>query len=249
MTDKSRTDRRNGTGESAQPWYGDPIKVVTLIGLLVALPLTANQVYQQVFAPPPPAVSIEYVLDVSRGMAGRIGNKNKLAAAKDEITSAVGGSPEIAHALRLAGGPTCSETYQDPRVDFAQRNSEAIEGALASVTTQGPTDFARSVRYAVNDIVRRQSQVDTKRVAIYFLIGGHDQCTKRPLSVISDELKRLDKEKTIDVSFKFVGVKTRGRTSRLLRRVKIEANKLDIAADVEIANTEQEIGESISPSP
>jgi hypothetical protein len=230
-----------------QPWYRDPIKVLTLLTLVVGLPIAVKELYEEVIKKDPPAVSVQYVLDVSNGMTGKIGKKEKLAAAKDEIVSAVGGTPDIAYALRLAG-PGCSESYQQPRVNFGLDNADEFERALEPVTAGGTSDFARSVRYAVNDLVAQQSQEGSKSASLFFLIGGRDRCTTRPAKVIADSLRFLEREKTIDVNFKFIGVKVPKDMKKLLGATRKRATKLGFGATVEFANTVAELGESVNPA-
>jgi hypothetical protein len=236
---------------SEQPWYRDPIKVVTLLTLLVGLPIGVKALYDNFLKPEPAAVSVQYVLDASSGMAGKIGGEQKLAAATDEIVSAVGGMPEIAYALRLAG-PGCSTGYEQPRVDFGQDNAEDFGTALASVEPHGTSDIARSVRYAVSDIVDRQSDKDTKSASLFFVLGASDGCVKRPEKVIGDSLSFLDRQKTIDVNFKFVGVKAPQDLRRQLGLVSRRATQLGFGATVEFADTPAELGETLDhsgPSP
>jgi hypothetical protein len=229
-----------------RPWYRSPIPVLTFLTLVVGLPIGLKQVYDEFLKPDPASVSVQYVLDVSSAMAGRIGEKEKLAAAKDEVVSAVGGTPEIAYSLRLSG-PGCSDSYAEPGVDFGQDNADEFEDALAPETARGPSDIARSVRYAVNDLVERQSEEGSESASLFFLIGGRDSCTLRPAKVISDSLRFLDRRKTIDVNFKFIGVKVTRQMRLLLGLARRRARQLGLAATVEFADTPAELGESVQP--
>jgi hypothetical protein len=227
-------------------WYRDPVKVLTVLTLLVGLPVAVQQLYVNVIKKDAAAVSVQYVLDVSHAMAGRIGGKEKLAAAKDEIVSAVGGSPDIAYSLRLAG-PGCSESYEEPSVNFGLDNADEFESALASVTARGTSDFARSVRYAVNDVVEQQSKEGSKSASLFFLIGGRDPCTIRPATVVCNSLRFLDPKKTIDVNFKFIGVRVRPGARRIVRRATRCAREVGFLATRVFANTPAELGESLQP--
>jgi hypothetical protein len=227
-----------------QAWYRDPVKVVTLVTLVLGLPIAAKAVYDNFLRPDPAAVSVQYVLDTSGGMAGTIGDQPKLAATTDEIVSAVAGTPDFAHGLRVAG-PGCSAGYTEPRVDFGKDNADDFEEALSSVQAEGSSDVARAVRYAVSDIVKRQSDTDTKSASLIFVIGGADQCVRRPGKVISDSLRFLDREKTLDVNFKLIGVKAPQRLRRQLGLVSRQARRLGFASTVELADTPRELGETI----
>lgn len=228
-------------------WYRDPVKVLTVLTLLVGLPVRVQQLYVNVIKKDAAAVSVQYVLDVSHAMAGRIGDKEKLAAAKDEVVSAVGGTPDIAYSLRLAG-PGCSASYEKPSVNFGLDNADDFESALASVTARGASDFARSVRYAVNDLVDQQSKKVSKSASLFFLVGGRDRCTIRPATVICNSLRFLDPRKTIDVNFKFIGVRVRMGVRKVLRRVTRCAREFEFLATTVFANTPAELGESVQPA-
>lgn len=230
----------------ARPSRWDIVKWLTIVSLAVGIVAALWKLYDEYLKPDPPAVRVQYIVDVSARMGGRIGDVEKLAAVKDEILSAVSGTPDIAYSLRVAG-PNCSSGYTSPRVDFGEGNVDEFEEALAPLRAGGTSDFARAVRYAVNDLVEQQSDEGTKSVSLYFLIGGQDGCTKRPGDVIDRSLRFLEEEKTTDVTFKFVGVKAPDDLRRLLKRTRKRAKLLGFGATVNYANTEAEVGESVQP--
>ena len=55
-----------------RPWFLDPRAIVAFLVALVTLVLGVSQLLKQV-DDPPAKVSAEYVVDVSRGMNGKIG--------------------------------------------------------------------------------------------------------------------------------------------------------------------------------
>jgi hypothetical protein len=224
----------------------DILKWLTIVSLTVGIVAALWKFYNDNLKPDPPAVRVQYVMDVSSSMGGRIGKVEKLAAVKDEILSAVKGTPDIAYSLRVAG-PNCSSSYTRPSVDFAEDNDDEFEKALAPLRAGGTSDFARAVRYAVNDLVKQQEQEGTKSVSLYFLIGGQDGCTKRPGEVIDRSLRFLGQKEKTDVTFKFVGVKAPDDLRKLLRRTRNRAKLLGFGATVRYANTANEIGESVKP--
>jgi hypothetical protein len=224
----------------------DIVKWLTIVSLAVGIVAALWKLYDEYIKPDPPAVRVQYVVDVSKDMGGRIGKVEKLAAVKDEILSAVKGTPDIAYSLRVAG-PNCSNDYTRPAVDFGEDNDDEFENALAPLRAGGTSDFARAVRYAVNDLVEQQQQEGTESVSLYFLIGGQDGCTKRPGEVIDRSLAFLGQKKTSDVTFKFVGVKAPDDLRKLLRRTRRRAKLLGFGATVNYANTADEIGESVQP--
>ena len=189
---------------------------------------------------------VQYVVDVSAGMGGKIGKVEKLAAVRDEVVSAVSGTPDIAYSLRVAG-PNCSGGYTKPTVDFGEDNGDEFEQALGQLHAGGRSDFARAVRYAVNDLVKQQAEEGTESVSLYFLLAGEDRCTKRPGEIIDRSLRFLEAKKTADVTFKFVGIQAPDDLRKLLRRARKRAKLLGFGATVEYANTAAEIGESVEP--
>lgn len=233
---------------SEQPWHRDPIKVITLVTLLLGLPIAAKALYDNFLKPEPAAISVQYVLDASGGMGGKIGGEQKLAAAGDAVVSEVRGTPKFAHSLRLAG-PGCSTGYEKPRVDFGQDNGDEFETALASVEPRGTSDLARSVRYAVSDIVERQSDKDTRSASLFLVLGTPDQCVRDPVKVIGDSLRFLDRQKTIDVNFRLIGVKPSEELRRQLGLISRQARRLGFGSRVDLADTAAELDEVIEPRP
>lgn len=230
--------------ERSKRW--DILKWLTIVSLTIGIVGGAWKLYDEYLKPDPPSVRVQYVVDVSAGMDGKVGKIEKLAAVKDEVVSAVKGTPDVAYSLRIAG-PGCSEDYTAPRVDFGEDNADEFEEALAPVRAGGISDFARGVRYAVNDLVEQQEKEGAESVSLYFLLGGQDGCTKRPGEVITRALRFLEAEKTSDVTFKFVGVKAPEGLRTLLRRTRKQAKLLGFGATVDYANTPEEIGESVKP--
>jgi hypothetical protein len=234
------------SNSDARSFRWDIVKWLTIVSLAVGIVAALWKLYDEYLKPGAPAVNVQYVVDVSTSMDGRIGKIEKLAAVKDEILSAVSGTPDIAYSLRVAG-PNCSSGYTSPRVDFGEGNADDFEEALAPLRAGGTSDFARAVRYAVNDLVKQRGREGTESVSLYFLIGGQDGCTKRPGEVIDRALRFLEEEKTSDVTFKFIGVQAPDDLRRLLRRTRKRAKLLGFGATVRYANTAAEIGESVRP--
>jgi hypothetical protein len=224
----------------------DIVKWLTIVSLTVGIIAGLWKLYDEYLKPAPPAVRVQYVVDVSADMGGKIGKVEKLAAVRDEVLSAVSGTPDIAYSLRIAG-PNCSTRYTKPRVDFGENNVDEFEEALGRLNAGGTSDFARAVRYAVNDLVNQQAQEGTESVSLYFLLAGQDSCTKRPGEVIERSLRFLEAKKTSDVTFKFVGIKAPDDLRKLLRRTRKRAKLLGFGATVDYANTAAELGESVQP--
>src|SRR4051812_4762830 len=111
------------------PWWKDPPKLIPVLAGVLALVISGSQV-RRLFDRAPPKVSIEYILDVSAGMRGRIGDKQKLRAVVSEIVEHANNRPNSATALRLSGGGPCSRKgYVPPVVDFNENNGHNIATA------------------------------------------------------------------------------------------------------------------------
>jgi hypothetical protein len=234
-------------GKKTERWWKDPRIMIPLAGSFVALVFGLTQLWDRLFPPPPkppPAATVQYILDVSRGMRGSIGDVPKLEAVKDEIVSETRGHEQVDTSLRLAG-PACSDDYRAPRVDFGRDRGDKIEDALRDVRASGRSDLARSVRYAVDDVLAREKEGGAKLSTLYFFVGGPDGCTKQPVRVIDRALRLLRAESNVEISLRFVGVKAPPEVRRLLNQTRRRAEQLKFSVDVDEANTAQELGESI----
>lgn len=229
-----------------RPWYLDATKVVPLVVLLLGVPITGSQVWQ-LFQPDPPSVRVQYVIDVSSGMQGKIGQRRKLAAAKEEVISVVEGSPTYSHSLRLIG-PECDKRYHSPEVPFAQDNADSFERALKRLPAAGKTNFANTVRHAVNDLSRAQGEEGTRIASVYFLVGGVEACTSSADKVIVDSLVTLDPKKTGDLNFKFIGVRAPPEMEKLLKRVKRQAKKRGVVVRLTFARTVDDLEHALPDS-
>jgi hypothetical protein len=228
------------------PWYKDPPKLVAVIGGLVAATIGVTQLVDKFRSEEPlPTQSAEYVLDVSRGMAGMIGNKPKLGAVEAKILSHVKDTPNLATALRLAG-PSCSSGYQEPDVQFAENNGNSFDDALRRVQPGGKGDFARSVRHAVNDLIGPKRAASGKSKTLYIFVGGPDTCSSRPDEVIKEALHDLRPNKNVEVTLEFFGIKVPANVRRTLRSARKEAKSLGYTAPpVEYANTPAELDDAL----
>jgi hypothetical protein len=233
-------------GGNDRPFYRDPIKVVTLLSVGVATIAGIAGLYEKFLRKDPPASVVQYVVDVSHGMAGKVGHERKLAAVQDEILSRVEGEPDSAYSLRFAG-PGCTRAYDGPRIGFDKDNADDFSSALEDLRPSGQSNFARSVRFAVADL-NEQLDKGSKNVSMFFIVGGRDRCTKRPAAVIDQALGNLrgGREGT-DINFKFVGVKVPEDMRRLLRHTRNKARRIGLHAQIAYADTARELGESLAP--
>jgi hypothetical protein len=203
-------------------------------------------------AEPPPDLSIVYIVDRSARMDGSIGDKPKLAAVKGEILEQVRDRPDVATALRLTGGGSCTEGYTPPTVDYAEDNGDEFARALDGVRARGRSDFAHGLAHAVNDMIGENAAAKSESRTIFVAVGGVDTCAgDRTLPVIEDALRDLRAKEHVDMTFKFVGVKPSREVRRMLRRVRGRVDDLGFVAQTVIADTPEELADALPdvPSP
>jgi hypothetical protein len=230
-------------------WYRDPPKLIPVIVGVLAI-ITAVTALVRSCAQPPPDVSVEYILDVSRRMEGNLGHKKKLPAVEAEIIAHAKDRPNVATALRLAGGGPCSTGYEPPVVPFGQDNGDKIEQRLRGVRAGGKSDFARAMTHAVNDLVGSESAVESESKTVYIFVGGRDTCAgPRTTRIVKEALRDLRAKANVEVNLKFVGVKAPADVRRVLRAAKQEARQLHFGADVVIADTPNELADALPQAP
>ncbi len=119
--------------EGDRSWYRDPPKLVAVAGTTVAAAIGLTQLVDKFIIDPPPAASVEYIVDVSAKMSGEIEGRPKLPAVRDEIVSDLRKTPSLSTALRLAGGDDqCDERADKPDVGFSEDNADDRGGASPS---------------------------------------------------------------------------------------------------------------------
>ena len=235
---------------SPAPWWKDPPKLIPVLVGVLALVISASQV-KKLFDRAPPKVSIEYILDVSAGMRGKIGHKQKLRAVAAEIVEHAKNRPNSATALRLSGGRPCGGGYVPPVVDFKENNGDKIAARLNNVTAGGKSDFANALTQATTDLQSQRRAAQAKTKTLFLFVGGGDTCTRgRSEAKIKQALRDLKAQTNIEVNFQFVGVKPSRKLRRLLHAAKVQANRLHFDADVVVANKPQDLPSTVAtPSP
>jgi hypothetical protein len=114
------------------------------------------------------------IIDTSRSMAGKAGNQ-KFAMAAAEIESMVNDQPDVAFALRTAGGD-CRGGYVDPPVEFAEDNGERIRSALAAARPQGGADIVSQLRQGISDYDRFESVESAQVQSIWLFLASARDC-------------------------------------------------------------------------
>lgn len=229
--------------DDSKPWYKDPPKLIPVIVGCTVIATFVGALIAKVL-PDPPNNRVEYVVDVSRAMNGRIGTKAKLPAVAAEIIERTEGRPDVATALRLAGGD-CSAASRPPDVNFGTDNADAIKETLLGVKPAGKSNFANAVTLAAGDL-RKGEGLTT----ILIIVGGKDTCSgPRSDEIIRDALEELRDKPDVKVNFKFVGVKVPKNVRRMLEEAKRQARRLDFVAYTDYANRPAELPDVVEEPP
>jgi hypothetical protein len=221
--------------DDTTPWYKDPPKLIPVIVGCTVIATFVGALIAKI-APDPPDSRVEYVVDVSRAMNGSIGDKAKLPAVAAEIIESTEGRPDVATALRLAGGD-CSAASRPPDVGFGTDNADAIRETLLGAKPAGKSNFANAVRLAVGDL-RKGEGLTT----ILIIVGGQDTCSgPRSRLIIRDALEELRDKPDVKVNFKFVGVKVPKNVRKMLDAARRQARRLDFVAYTDYADRPEEL--------
>ncbi|HYJ70339.1 MAG TPA: VWA domain-containing protein [Nocardioidaceae bacterium] len=219
-----------------KPLYKDPVKMVPLIGATIAAILGGIALYGQIFPPSPPSnSSVEYVLDTSADMKGKLGEQNKFESVKDHILRQVDGFPNVPAALRLAGGGSCEFGYQPPSVEFEEDNHDDFETTLTGLRPSGASDLVSALTHAANDLVQRGEQASNELTTVYVFYGSADECTSNPEDRIRAALSALRAQENVEVDFKLIGVNPPEEARRLLTEVDKVAGDLGFSSSVTFA--------------
>jgi hypothetical protein len=241
------TENQNGSGDGGvakgrKPWYRDPPRLASVIAALVAATIGLTQLIGPLLQDDPPDVSAEYILDVSRGMSGRVGQKPKLRAVEAEILTHVTNTPSRATALRLAG-PSCSSGYREPDVPFAEGNGDEFRDELEQVEAAGDSDFASAMSHAVEDYLRDDEAASSKSKTVFVFVGGPDTCSRNPEAIMKRALRDLSVRRKVEISLKFVGVKAPRPVRRILRSTRREAASLGYSTELVYADKPGELAD------
>jgi hypothetical protein len=237
-------DEQAGQPEKKEtPWYRDPPKLIpVLVGVTVIITFLVAMIPKLI--PDPPKDRVEYIVDVSAAMRGKIGKKDKLPAVAAEVLEHVNSRPDTATALRLAGGHGCGSAYEPPVVGFSRDNGDEIADVLGDVSPGGRSNFAHAVTHAADDI-----DTGGELTTMLIFVGGDDSCSQeRSAAIIRQALRDLRNTPNVDVNFKFVGVKVPPRMRRVLNAARREARRLDFGAEVIYAQRPQQLATVVMPS-
>jgi hypothetical protein len=228
------------------PFYRDPIKVLTAVSIIIGTVIGGKQIYDELIKDSPPPIAVEYVIDASHAMSGRIEKQPKLTLVRDNVVAIVRREADTAFALRFSGGACDSVDYAKPDVKFGKNNGDRFNAALSQRTPSGRTNFAQTVDLAVADL-NKQLAAGTKDVFFFFVIGGNEECATSPADAIVGSLRRLQTPHGVDVDFKFVGVKAPAGVKRTLTAVKKRLKSRGFRVTVRFPNTAAKIRETLQP--
>lgn len=228
------------------PFYRDPIKVLTTVSIAIGTVIGGKQIYDELIKDPPPAIAVEYVIDASHAMSGRIENEQKLTLVRDNVVAIVRRQDDKVFALRFGGGDCNPAEYPKPQVEFGENNGDRFDAALSERMPSGQTNFAETVDLAVADL-NKQLAAGTKRAFLYFVIGGVEECATQPAAAIVGSLRSLQEPQGVDLDFKFVGVRVPDRMKKILERVKRDLEPRGFDTTVRFPRTAAAVRETLEP--
>jgi|SRR5215217_1070164 len=227
-----RPPKRRRRRKKDTPWYRDPVIVIPLVGALIGAIVGSFQIYDKCCADKPAPVSVQYVVDTSRGMAGTISGRPKLEVVKAVLLRHVEDEEKVAHGLTLA--PPCAVGANPQRIDTDTGNADDFKAALEGVAPKGRADLARSIGIAANDLLE-QEQEGTQRSVLILLVGGRDPCGGA-VAALEDALDLLT-ENSVKLRFRFVGVKAPKSVQEYLKRLRTRAKRAGFKAQVTLATS------------
>jgi hypothetical protein len=121
-----------------------------------------------------PVASRLFIVDTSASMEGRLG-RQKFDAAVSEISRYARNTPEVALALRTAGG-VCTEGYREPPVTFESDNVDDIRAELAAARPGGPANIVSQIEQGTNDFQRFDVAKSAQVQSIWLFLGTARDC-------------------------------------------------------------------------
>ncbi|UFJ39244.1 VWA domain-containing protein [Brevibacillus humidisoli] len=134
--------------------------------------------------------NVEIILDASGSMAGKVGGKTKMEAAKEAIKSFAESLPEEAHVALRVYGHKGSSQESDKELscgsselvyDLQPYDAEKLQTALNQFQPTGYTPIARSLQEAQNDLKGLSGEKNTN--IIYLVSDGIETCDGNPVEV------------------------------------------------------------------
>lgn len=233
--------------EGDRSWHQALPKLVAVVGTTVAAAIGITQLVDKFIIDPPPTASVEYIVDVSDKMSGKIEGRPKLPAVSDEIVSDLRNTPSLSTALRLAGDDDeCDKGADEPDVGFSDDNADEIEEALRR-EPRGKSDFATAVRHAVDDFIGPKKGADGKTTTVYIYVAGGDDCSPRPVEDVKDALSNLRAKTDVRLNLKLYGVKPSRKLKGTLQAIGRAAKKEGYGARIQFVKKASDLQQRGSP--
>ena len=128
----------------------------------------------------PAVASRLLIVDTSGSMSGP--GKAKFDAAVAEIERYAENVPDVALALRTAGG-SCTEGYHDPPVGFASHNIDEIRAELDAARPHGEANIVSQLEQATNDFQKFELAKKAKIQSIWLFLATARDCRARDVSL------------------------------------------------------------------
>jgi hypothetical protein len=147
-----------------------------------------------------PVVTRLLIVDTSSTMTGSLGRRSKFGAVKSQIAKLVRQTPDVAFALRTAGGG-CGGEYEEPVVKFASRDGDEIVTKLSQTHVGGRADVASAVSQGTNDFQRFEIARSAHIQSIWLFIGGARNTCEPNAPPLGPALKRALIDSPAQVSY------------------------------------------------
>ena len=121
------------------------------------------------------------IVDTSSAMGGEVGRR-RFKAAVAEINRMVSNEPDIAFALRTAGG-SCTSGYAEPVVGFDEDNDAEIRSALTAARPQGPPNIISQLQQGISDFNRFDTVKSSQVQAVWLFLASARDCSDRQSSL------------------------------------------------------------------
>lgn len=168
----------------------------------------------------PPVASRLLIVDTSASMAGKQG-RQKFEAAVAEIGRFARNAPDVALALRTAGG-ACTDGYVEPPVKFDSNNVESIQAALEAARPRGPANIVSQLEQSSNDFQRFELAKSAQVQSIWLFLGTARDCRAKDVP-LGRAIRRALVDSPAKVSYVDFFVLRGDRTSYANLKKSIEA--------------------------
>jgi hypothetical protein len=199
-----------------------------------------------------PGASRLLIVDTSASMTGPLGSR-KFKRAVAEIGRHIANTPDVALALRTAGGG-CTDGYKQPLVEFESGNAESIHAELDAARPHGPANIVSQLEQGTNDFLRFKIAKSAQRQSIWLFLGTARDCGAKDVP-LGRAIRRALVDSPVKVSYVDFFVLRGDRNSYANLKKSIEAlgtefvvKRVDTAQQLKRTLEETERREQLSPS-